>query len=68
MGGNNMSKYVIQCTLTTAERKKTDNLKYTEVLRPNLIKTSTRKKIITRQIQMNLLDYDAYRVRIKTGH
>ena len=68
MGGNNMSKNEIQCTLTTAERKKTANIKYAEVLRPNLIKISSRKKIITKAIQMNLLNYEEYRIRIKTGH
>ena len=68
MGGNNMSKNEVQCTLTTAERKKNDNLKYLEVLRPNLIKTSSRKKIISKGIEMNLLNYEEYRIRKKTGH
>ena len=68
MGGNNMSKNVVQCTLTTPERKKIDSIKYAEVLRPNLIKTSTRKKIIHREVQMNLLTYEDYFVRRKTGH
>ena len=63
-----MSKNEVQCTLTTAERKKNDNLKYLEVLRPNLIKTSSRKKIISKGIEMNLLNYEEYRIRKKTGH
>ena len=63
-----MSKNVVQCTLTTPERKKIDSIKYAEVLRPNLIKTSTRKKIIHREVQMNLLTYEDYFVRRKTGH
>ena len=63
MGGNNMSKNEVQCTLTTAERKKNDNLKYLEVLRPNLIKTSSRKKNISKAIEMNLLNYEEYRIK-----
>ena len=68
MGGNNMSKNVVQCTLTTQERKKIDSIKYAEVLTPNLIKTSSRKKILHKDIQMNLLTHEDYFVRRKTGH
>ena len=66
--GNNFSKTQITCTVTSADRKKIDNLKYTEVLRPNLIKTSTRKNIIHKAIQTNLLNHEEYFMRRKTGY
>ena len=66
--GNNFSKIEVTCTLTTAERKKTDSLKYHEVLYPNMIKTSSRKEIIHRAVIEKYLDLDAYKLRRKTGH
>ena len=66
--GNNFSKTEITCTVTAADRKKIDNLKYTEVLRPNLIKTSSRKNIIHKEIQNNLRNYEEYKIRRKTGY
>ena len=41
--GNNFSKTEVTCTLTSADRKKQDSLKYHEVLHPNMIKTSSRR-------------------------
>ena len=58
--GNNFSKTEITCTVTSADRKKIDSKKYAEVLRPNLIKTSTRKNIIHKTIQSNLLNHEEY--------
>ena len=66
--GNNFSKLEVTCTLTTAERKKTDSLKYHEVLQPKMIKTSSRKEIIRRAVIDKYLDLDAYKLRRKTGH
>ena len=66
--GNNFSKIEVTCTLTTAERKKTDSLKYHEVLHPKMIKTSSRKEIIHRAVIDKYLDLDAYKLRRKTGH
>ena len=66
--GNNFSKLEVTCTLTTAERKKTDNLKYLEVLHPKMVKTSSRKEILRRAVIDKNLDLDAYKLRIKTGH
>ena len=68
MGGNNFSKTEVTCTVTVADRKKLDNITYLGVLRPNLIKTSSRKKIIHREMQMNLLNYEEYLIRKKTGY
>ena len=68
MGGNNFSKTEVTCTVTAADRKKLDNITYLEVLRPNLIKTSSRKKIIHREMQMNLLNYEEFLIRKKTGY
>ena len=68
MGGNNFSKTEVTCTVTAVDRKKLDNIAYLEVLRPNLIKTSSRKKIIHREMQMNLLNYEEYLIRKKTGY
>ena len=48
--GNNFSKTEVTCTLTSADRKKRDSLKYHEVLHPNMIKTSARKEIIRRAV------------------
>ena len=58
--GNNFSKTQITCTLTALERKKIDNIKYAEVLTPNLIKTSTRKNIIYKTIQFHALNHEEY--------
>ena len=67
--GNNFSKTEITCTLTTADRKKKDSLKYHEVLHPNMIKTSSRKEIIIRRAVIDkYLDLDAYKLRRKTGY
>ena len=66
--GNNFSKIEVTCTLTTAERKKTDSLKYHEVLHPKMIKTASRKEIIRRAVIDKYLDLDAYKLRRKTGH
>ena len=66
--GNNFSKTEITCTVTAADRKKIDTLKYHEVLNPNLIKTSSRKNIIHRAIQTNLLNHEEYFIRRKTGY
>ena len=66
--GNNFSKIEVTCTLTTSERKKVDSLKYHEVLHPNMIKTSSRKKIIREQLLENNLFPDEYKLRRKTGH
>ena len=66
--GNNFSKIEVTCTLTTAEREKTDSLKYHEVLHPKMIKTSSRKEIIHRAVIDKYLDLDAYKLRRKTGH
>ena len=60
MEGNNFSKTEITCTVTTADRKKIDNLKYTEVLNPKLVKTSTKKNILKKAMQMNLLNHEEY--------
>ena len=65
--GNNFSKTEVTCTLTTADRKKRDSLKYHEVLHPNMIKTS-RKEIIRRAVLDKYLDLDAYKLRRKTGY
>ena len=66
--GNNFSKTEVTCTLTTADRKKKDSLKYHEVLHPNMIKTSSRKEIICRAVIDKYLDLDAYKLRRKTGY
>ena len=66
--GNNFSKNEVVCTLTTAERKMTESLKYHEVLHPNMIKTSSRKKMICKQLLENDLFPDEYKLRRKTGH
>ena len=66
--GNNFSKTEITCTVTSADRKKIDNLKYHEALNPNLIKTSSRKKILHKASQTNLLNYEEYFIRKKTGY
>ena len=66
--GNNFSKAEITCTVTSADRKKIDNLKYHEALNPNLIKTSSRKKILYKASQTNLLNYEEYFIRKKTGY
>ena len=47
--GNNFSKTEVTCTLTTADRKKKDSLKYHEVLHPNMIKHHQEKKLFTEQ-------------------
>ena len=66
--GNNFSKTEVTCTLTAADRKKRDSLKYHEVLHPNMIKTSSRKEIICRAVIDKYLDLDAYKLRRKTGY
>ena len=66
--GNNFSKAEVTCTLTTADRKKKDSLKYHEVLHLNMIKTSSRKEIIRRAVIDKYLDLDAYKLRRKTGY
>ena len=66
--GNNFSKTEVTCTLTTADRKKRDSLKYHEALHPNMIKTSSRKEIIRRAVIDKYLDLDAYKLRRKTGY
>ena len=58
----------VTCTLTTADRKKRDSLKYHEVLHSNMIKTSSRKEIIRRAVIDKYLDLDAYKLRRKTGY
>ena len=66
--GNNFSKTEITCTETSADRKKIDNLKYHEALNPNLIKTSSRKKILHKAMQTNILNHEEFLVRKKTGY
>ena len=66
--GNNFSKTEEFCTVTSADRKKIDSLKYHEALNPNMIKTSSRKKIIKRAVQDNLLHYEDYCIRRKAGY
>ena len=66
--GNNFLKSEITCTLTSADRKKIDNLKYHEALNPKMIKTSSRKKILHKASQTNLLNYEEYFIRKKTGY
>ena len=66
--GNNFSKTEITCTVTSADRKKIDNLKYHEALNPNLIKTSSRKKILHKAMQTDLRNHEEFLVRKKTGY
>ena len=66
--GNNFSKTEVTSTVTAADRKKIDNLKYLEVLHPKMVKTSTRKEIIRRAVKDKVLDLDEYKLRKKTGY
>ena len=66
--GNNFSKTEITCTVTSVDRKKIENLKYHEALNPNLIKTSSRKKILHKAMQTNILNHEEFLVRKKTGY
>ena len=54
--------------MTAADRKKIESLKYHEVLHPNMIKTSSKKEIIRRAVKDKILDYDAYKLKRKTGY
>ena len=66
--GNNYSKTEVTCTVTAADRKKIDSLKYYEVLHPNMIKTSSRKEIICRAVKNKVFDFDEYKLKKKTGY
>ena len=66
--GNNFSKIEVTCTVTAADRKKIDSLKYHEKLHPNMIKTSSRKKAICKQLVENDIFPDDYKLRKKTGY
>ena len=60
MGGNNFSKIQLTCTMTAHDRKMLDLLKYTEMLTPDAIKTSSRKKIIHKISQFCALNHEEY--------
>ena len=66
--GNNFSKTEVTSTVTVADRKKIDSLKYHEVLHPNMIKTSSRKEIICTAVKDKILNYDEYKLRRKTSY
>ena len=66
--GNNFSKTEVTCTVTAADSKKIDNLKYHEVLHPNMVKTSSRKEIIRRAVKDKVFDFDEYKLKKKTGY
>ena len=60
MGGNNFSKIELTCTMTAHDRKMLDLLQYTEMLTPDAIKTSSRKKIIHKISQFCALNHEEY--------
>ena len=60
MGGNNFSKIQLTCTLTANDRKLLGQLQYTEMLTPDAIKTSSRKKILHKISQFCALNHEEY--------
>ena len=66
--GNNFSKTEVTSTVTAADRKKIDSLKYHEALHPKMVKTSSRKEIIRRAVKDKVLDFDEYKLKKKTGY
>ena len=60
MGGNNMSKYQLINTLTAHDRKMLEQLQYTEMLTPDAIKTSSRKKMIHKISQFCAFNHEKY--------
>ena len=66
--GNNFSKTEVTSTVTAADRKKIDSLKYHEALHPKMVKTSSRKEIIHRAVKDKVLDFDEYKLKKKTGY
>ena len=65
---NNFSKTQITCNLTAYQRKILDNMKYTEMLSPNVIKTSTRKNIIYKSAQFWALHHEEYNRQKQMGY
>ena len=66
--GNNFSKAQITCTLTSHDRKLLDNMKYTEMLSPNIIKTTSRKNIIYKSAQFCALNHEEYNRQTQMGY
>ena len=55
-----MSKFQLTCTLTSYDRKFLAHLQYTEMLTPNAIKTSSRKKSLHKITQFCVLNHEEY--------
>ena len=66
MGGNNMSKCEIVNIYTSHDRKLSHHLQYTEMLTPDAIKTSSRKKMITKMVQFCALNHEEYNRQKRT--
>ena len=55
-----MSKFQLTCTLTSYDRKFLAHLQYTEMLTPNAIKTTSRKKLIHKLTEFCVLNHEEY--------